>query len=193
MTPLDPEALQVASLVIDVLRELGLDYHLGGSYASAVHGIPRRTHDVDLVVDMGPGMGQEIARALEDRFYVDESAIARAIQERSSFNAVHLGTGIKVDLFVKGTSPFDESEFKRRVSVQVGDSPLTEVFLKSAEDTILRKLLWFRLGGEVSDRQLQDVRGIFRVQAGGLDMEYLDEWADQLEIRDLLEKALSDG
>jgi hypothetical protein len=191
VTPLDPEALQVAFLVINVLQELGLEYHLGGSYASAVHGIPRQTHDVDLVVEMDPGLERRIASALEGGFYVDEQAIARAVRDRSSFNVVHLDTGIKVDLFVKGTSPFDESEFQRRIVVRVGDSPPKEIFLKSAEDTILRKLLWYRMGGEVSDRQWQDVRGIVGVQAGGLDTAYLDEWADRLGIRDLLDLALA--
>jgi hypothetical protein len=168
-----------------------LEYHLGVSYASAVHGIPRQTHDVDLVVEMDPGLERKIASALEGRFYVDEQAIARAVRDRSSFNVVHLDTGIKVDLFVKGTAPFDESEFQRRVVVRVGDSPPKEIFLKSAEDTILRKLLWYRMGGEVSDRQWQDVRGIVGVQAGGLDTAYLDEWADRLGIRDLLDLALA--
>ena len=191
MTPLEPEALQVAFLVIDVLQDLGLEYHLGGSYASAVHGIPRQTHDVDLVVEMGPGVERKIATALEGRFYVDEPAIARAVRERSSFNVVHLDTGIKVDLFVKGSSPFDESEFGRRVPIRVGDSPPKEIFLKSAEDTILRKLLWYRMGGEVSDRQWQDVRGVVGVQAEALDRAYLGEWADRLGVRDLLDLALA--
>jgi hypothetical protein len=43
----------------------------------------------------------------------------------------------------------------------------------------------------VSDRQWQDVRGIVGVQAGGLDTAYLDEWADRLGIRDLLDLALA--
>ncbi len=190
MTALHPEALQVAFLVVRVLREFAVEYHVGGSYASAVHGIPRQTHDVDLVVDLGPGLERKIASALEASFYVDEEAVARAVRERSSFNVVHLETGIKVDLFVKGTSPFDESEFKRRILVRLGDSSDTEVFLKSAEDTILRKLAWFRLGGDVSDRQWHDVLGIVRVQGDGLDTTYLREWADQLGIRDLLDKVL---
>jgi len=180
VTALDPEAIQVVSLVIRTLRELSVEYHVGGSYASAVHGIPRQTHDVDLVVDLGPGLERKIASALKDRFYVDEDAVARAVRERSSFNVVHLETGIKVDMFVKGTSPFDESEFERRIRVELGDSSGTEIFLKSAEDTILRKLLWFRLGGEVSDRQWQDVRGIVGVQGERLDTAYLHEWAERL-------------
>ena len=193
MTSSDPEALQVAFQVLEILERFGVPYHLGGAYASAIHGIPRQTHDVDLVVDLPAGLEKQIATALEGEFYVDEKAIARAVGERTSFNLVHLATGVKVDLFVKGPSAFDESEFGRRVVVRIGDDPPREVFVKSAEDTVLRKALWYQLGGEVSDRQLEDIRGILAMQAGRLDVAYLTRWADQLAIQDLLDELLAKG
>jgi len=91
-------------------------------------------------------------------------------------------------MFVKGTSPFDESEFERSIRVNLGDSAGTEIFLKSAEETILRKLLWFRRGGEASDRRWQDVRGIVGVQGERHDAAYLHGWVERLGIRDLLDK-----
>jgi hypothetical protein len=93
-------------------------------------------------------------------------------------------------LFVKGASAFDEGEFERSIVARLGDESPREVRVKSAEDTVLRKLLWFRLGGEVSDRQWQDVRGIVAVQAERLDVGYLRRWAGQLGILELLERAL---
>jgi len=191
MTLRDPESLEVAFRVLDALNELGIPYHLGGSWASAVHGVPRQTQDVDLVVELKAGDQAGIARALRAEFYLDDASIARAIADRSSFNLVHLGTGIKVDLFVKGLSAFDDSEFRRRVVARLGEAAPREVLVKSAEDTILRKLLWFRMGGEVSDRQWSDVRGIIAVQGAGLDRVYLRRWALALEIDDLLERALT--
>jgi hypothetical protein len=62
--------------------------------------------------------------------------------------------------------------------------------VKTAEDTLLRKLEWYRLGGEVSDRQWSDVVGIVRTQAERLDGEYLRQWARVLEVDDLLTRAL---
>jgi hypothetical protein len=76
------------------------------------------------------------------------------------------------------------------VVVRLGDEAPHDVFVKSAEDTLLRKLLWYRLGGEVSDRQWEDVRGILNVQAERLDMVYLNDWADRLGLRDLLARLL---
>jgi helix-turn-helix protein len=95
-----------------------------------------------------------------------------------------------VDLFVKGVAAFDKAEFDRQVVVRLGDEAPHEVFVKSVEDTLLRKLLWYRLGGEVSDRQWEDVRGILNVQAERLDMAYLNDWADRLGLRDLLDRLL---
>ena len=97
---------------------------------------------------------------------------------------------MKVDLFIKGTSEFDESEFARRVLLRLGDDQPRDVFVKSAEDTVLRKLLWFRRGGEASDRQWSDVCGIVGVQAGNLDVPYLTRWAERLGIRDLLDRVM---
>jgi hypothetical protein len=191
MTPRDPEGLRVAFLVLEVLDRLAVPYHLGGSYASAIHGIPRQTQDVDLVVDLHKECIQDLVQALVGEFYVDEEAVTRAVRERGSCNLVHHATGIKVDLFVKGAAPFDVAEFDRKVAVQLGDETPHEVFVKSAEDTLLRKLLWYRLGGEVSDRQWEDVRGILAVQAGRLDMAYVRDWADRLGIRQLLDRLVA--
>jgi D-ribose pyranose/furanose isomerase RbsD len=191
MTPSDPEALRVAFLVLEVLDRLGVSYHIGGSYASAIHGIPRQTHDVDLVVDLRQDRVGDLVKALAGEFYIDEESVTRAVRERASCNLVHVATGIKVDLFVKGVAAFDVAEFERKIAVRLGDVTPHDVFVKSAEDTLLRKLLWYRLGGEISDRQWEDVRGILSVQAERLDMAYLREWADRLAVRDLLDRLLA--
>jgi hypothetical protein len=59
----------------------------------------------------------------------------------------------------------------------------------SPEDTLLHKLVWFRLGDEISDRQWGDVLGVLRVQGERLDQAYLDAWATSLGVADLLERA----
>jgi aminoglycoside-2''-adenylyltransferase len=190
MTPTYPEALKVLFRVLEVLDQIGAPYHLGGSYASAIHGIPRQTHDVDLVIDLDQKQAIELTRALSGEFYGDEEAAVRAVVERRSFNLVHLATGLKIDVFVKGRSAFDQVEFERSVPVLLGDESCREVLVKSPEDILLRKMLWYRLGGEASDRQLDDIRGILRVQAEQLNRDYLIHWADRLSLRDLLDRLL---
>jgi hypothetical protein len=56
---------------------------------------------------------------------------------------------------------------------------------------VLAKLRWYRAGGESSDRQWADVLGVLRVQAGGLDLDYMRRWAKNIDVLDLLERALA--
>lgn len=60
----------------------------------------------------------------------------------------------------------------------------------SSEDVILSELEWYRLGGEVSERQWRDVISALKVCAGDLDLDYLRQWAAELGVADLLERAL---
>jgi hypothetical protein len=64
--------------------------------------------------------------------------------------------------------------------------------VKAPEDTILRKMLWFREGGEVSDRQWRDILGVLRAQQGSLDLAYLRAWAVRLALTDLLGRATAE-
>jgi hypothetical protein len=56
-------------------------------------------------------------------------------------------------------------------------------------DSILRKLLWFRDGGEISDRQWRDVLSVLRIRGATLEEEYLGDWARRLKVDDLLLRA----
>ena len=108
-----PASLSVVLHVIDILDELHVRYHLGGSFASAIHGVPRQTMDADLVVDLEPGTVVGLIDRLRDRFYVDLDVAKDAVARHGSFNAIHLESGFKIDFFIKGTGEFDEVELER--------------------------------------------------------------------------------
>jgi hypothetical protein len=188
MSPELPEALRVALSVIDVLEEIEIRYHVGGSYASSIHGIPRQTQDIDLVVDLPLTVVDRLASMVRDDFYVDEESARRAIRDKSSFNIIHFESGIKVDLFVRGDAPFDLEEFRRHRPVLIQAEPERRVYVKTAEDILLRKLHWYRQGGEVSDRQWTDVLGVARIHGDALDRAYLERWAPELGVEKLLER-----
>ncbi len=190
MSPELPEALRVALRVIDALEAMGVRYHVGGSYASSIHGVPRQTQDIDLVVELTPQSATTVVRTLAVEFYADESSAREAAIEHGCFNLIHRDTAVKVDIFVRGESAFDLEEFRRHRGELMQLDPERRVMVKSAEDTLLRKLQWYRLGGEVSDRQWSDVLGIVRTQGERLDREYLIRWAANLQVGDLLEKVL---
>ncbi|MCP4203952.1 MAG: nucleotidyltransferase family protein [bacterium] len=192
MTPEHPEALRVALEVIELLDRLGIPYHLGGSYASSVHGIPRQTQDIDLVVDLDTASVRELLSELPEGYYRDLESALDAMGNRKSFNLIHLASGVKIDVFVRGEEPFDREEFRRSRKVSLGSGSDRSVRVKSAEDTILRKLDWFRRGEETSDRQWSDVLGILESQESALDFGYLERWATELGVADLLERARAD-
>ena len=181
-----------ADLIVGVARmleRLGIPYHVGGSVASSAHGMYRASADVDFVIDPTPEQLEALARALEPEFYVSRPAIAEALARRSTFNAIHEATSFKVDFFLKGPGPFDTEELRRSIRQVVGAEGAHTVLIKSAEDTILRKLDWYRRGGETSERQWQDVLSILAAMRGRLDDPYLDRWARELSVADLLTRA----
>ena len=173
--------------LIDVLDRLNVAWYVGGSVASTVHGRFRATNDVDVIAGLREEHASPIRRALEVDHYVDEDSIRDAVHRRSSFNLVHFGTGLKIDVFVAGDSEYEAGVRARRVSEPVGDarSP-RRLWIASAEDTILAKLVWYRRGAETSQRQLRDVRGVFELRGPELDVEYLNRWAPVLGVADLL-------
>ena len=175
--------------VAELLERLGIPYHVGGSVASSAHGMYRASADIDFVIDPTTIQLEALARALEPGFYVSRSAMAEALSSRSTFNAIHDETSFKIDFFIKGTAPFDAEELRRSIRQEVGGERGHAVLLKSPEDTVLRKLEWFRRGGEVSERQWQDVLSILAAARGQLDETYLERWALELGIADLLDRA----
>lgn len=184
------DSLLAALRVIDVLEELGVRYHLGGSWASSIHGVPRQTRDLDIVVDLPHSLVPILVSHLQSEFYLDEERIRHAIQRHSSFNMIHLTTGFKIDVFLHGSGEFDRLEFERSRPQRITTDQEREVVVKSPEDTLLRKLQWYRIGGETSERQWTDILGIVKEQGDRLDREYMGRWAEDLGVSDLLERAL---
>jgi hypothetical protein len=180
--------LTVALRVARAFESLGLRYLIGGSLASSLHGVPRSSHDADIVAEVPGVRADEIASRLKDEFYVDADAIRDAAQRGVSFNVIHNATAFKVDVFVLTRDPFARMEMERRELYTLDDEG-TAAYFASAEDTVLQKLRWYRMTGQSSERQWNDVLGILKVQQGRLNESYLSQWADAIGVADLLERA----
>jgi hypothetical protein len=188
-----PEPIAVTLRVADVLETLGVRYFIGGSLASAVHGVARATLDADVIADLRAEHIEPLTHSLGEQFYFDVDTIRNAVARRSTFNLIHLRTMFKVDVFVSKRRNFDRVQLERRVLQILVTEPQCSLYLASPEDTILAKLDWYRQGGEISDRQWRDVIGVLAAQHGRLDESYLRDWADQLGLRDLLRRAMDEA
>jgi hypothetical protein len=188
-----PDIIEVTLKVIKVFEKLGIAYHIGGSLASSAFGIARSTLDVDIIAEIKPEQASDIFENLRREFYVDSETILNAIQKQSSFNLIHLETLFKVDIFPLKNHPFDRQAFQRRLRKAISEDTSQQLFFATPEDIVLHKLAWYKAGVEVSDRQWNDVQGVLKVQGDQLDMAYLNHWAKELSISQLLEKAIDES
>lgn len=187
------EILDILQRVISKLEVLGIPYMISGSAASSFYAFVRTTQDGDLVVALALDQVEKFATAFAPEFYLDRVSIRRAIQMGGSFNLIHLQSSLKVDFFPLRNRAFSRQEFSRRQARLLLKEAVKPAYVATAEDTILSKLEWFRAGGEVSENQWRDVVGLFKVQADRLDLAYLKQWASELEIDDLLERARAEA
>jgi len=193
--PMPPLPSEPLSRVLEVLDRLEIPWLIGGSVASSAHGIPRTTLDIDLVVDFPPERIDDFVAELSREFYADAALIRESFARGRAANIIHLGSGWKFDLFPLLTDEYSRVAFSRRVyrAVRgVGGEPI-ECAVSSAEDTVLRKLDWYRAGSQTSERQWNDLLGVCRTVGAKLDIPYLRRWATFLRLSDLLEALLAES
>lgn len=185
--------LDALTPLIDTFEALGIAYYIGGSVASIAHGVPRTTLDVDVIAEIHPNQVRLLVSRLQGMYYVQTEDILEAIQQRSSFNLVHLVSMVKVDVFLAPHRPFDRSKAQRAQAAPITTNDPRLFRVTSPEDIVLQKLEWYAIGGRVSERQWNDSQGVLKVQSSSLDLSYLRRWAAELGIDDLLEQALRDA
>lgn len=175
------ETAAVLARIVERLDAVGVAHMIAGSLASSVHGRPRTTQDIDIVIDADEtSVAALVASLPRDEWYVDVDAAKDAVRRRSMFNLIDLSTGWKIDLVIRKMRTFSVEEFSRRqphvvlgVSVQVA----------SAEDTVVTKLEWSKSSGG-SERQLRDVSGIVELKGAALDLHYIERWIAELGLED---------
>ena len=187
------EPIEVTLKVTGVFESLGVPYLISGSLASTLYGMIRTTQDADIVAEMRIEHLQPFVTALQGEFYVDDEMIAESIQHCTSFNIIHRETMFKVDVFIPRPRPFLRSQLARAQKQTFTFETEISAKFASPEDTVLSKFEWYRMGGEVSERQWRDILGVLKTQAGELDLEYLNQWAGELKVADLLERALKES
>jgi hypothetical protein len=174
---------EVLQLVLARLDECGIPYMITGSFASNMQGVPRATQDADVIIESSLKSLDKFFESLGADFYASSEAAIEALKREGIFNVIHLETGFKIDLIIKKSRPFSKTEFSRRQKVSfLGQSR----WFATAEDLILVKLEWAKIGD--SERQFTDALNVAKIQRNDLNWPYLQKWAEELGIKDLLER-----
>lgn len=171
-------ASEVLRRITTAFDRAGIAYMLTGSFASAHHGAPRSTLDIDIVIAANSEQLRSFVQSLpSSEYYADLDAALEARRGQSLFNVIDLATGWKIDLIIRKSRAFSQEEFNRRQLVTVQDLAL---FVASAEDVVIAKLEWSKLAQ--SQRQTEDVASILRLRWEALDRPYLEKWISELDL-----------
>ena len=186
---LEPPTVVAVARALDALS---VRWAIGGSLASAAHVEPRATNDVDVIAMLTENEARHLVGELGADFYADADAAADAARRRSSFNIIDNRSFLKNDVFVPGGGPLGAGQLDRLQMLEIFPG-FRELPVLVAEDVVLQKLPWYRLGGGVSDRQWRDIVSVLRISGPAIDQGYLDEVASPEGLSELLERARADA
>lgn len=174
--------------VIDALNSGGINYMIVGSYSTNFYGVPRATHDADIVIELTNQSMSALRDRLGPDFIFDPQMAFETITATSKFVVTMTSPPFKVELFLLSDDPHDLARFVRRKKVRLCDR---DVWMASMEDAIIMKLRWGRKGSRRKD--LDDIVKVLGVQARNIDYVYLRGWCDKHGTRDLLEELLKEA
>lgn len=178
MEQTDPRTLLVN--IARIFERLKIPYLVTGGMAVFVWGRPRFTADIDVVMEIKPadvkGLGEAL-RDLGEAGYFDEDVANEVVRSGGEFNFIDGVTGIKVDFWISSNNNFDLSRFERRTTKEISSQ---KVYFTSAEDLVLSKLKWYKASN--SNRHLEDAESILKISGADMDMNYLREWVERLEL-----------
>ena len=190
----DPNNMDAASQesflkkLIERLRDHNIPYMISGSVSSSLHGQPRATRDVDIVINPTEKQLLEFCQSLDEDYYVSLSAVRDAFKNKSMFNIIDNQSGWKADFICLKDRVFSQQEFDRR---SVANIKGMDVWIASPEDTILSKLDWAK--DSHSEQQLRDALGVAYIQWDHLDINYMQKWAKELQVNESLQQLLEEA
>lgn len=162
----------------DALEAAAIPYMITGSFVSAVHGVPRATHDIDVVI---APTAQQLLTLLkqfpESEYYAEVEDALQAFRHSTQFNVIDQHGVWKVDFILRKNRPFSKTEFDRRRLINILG---VQVYAATPEDILIAKLEWAKMGE--SERQIRDAAGIIEIQGAALDIPYVEKWVRELDL-----------
>ncbi len=177
------EQVEIFLIFTERLERAGINYMVTGSVASMLYGIPRFTHDLDLVIELHSHQIQAFEAVFpQEEFYCPPSDVLRIEgrrPRRGHFNLIHHETGFKADIYSHCTDPLQQwgLEHKKRIELKKDKG----LWAAPAEYVIVRKLDYYREGQ--SARHLEDIAGMLDVSGDIIDQSIIQHWVEKLNLQ----------
>ncbi|MFN0277314.1 MAG: DUF6036 family nucleotidyltransferase [Pyrinomonadaceae bacterium] len=162
---------------VKIADNLRIKYMVTGSFAMSAFGEIRTTRDVDIVVQLSEKHILPLTKAFDQPYYINESSIRRALDNRSMFNIVNSEWGTKIDCIIQKDTDFARQSFERRRRVVVSEIPF---WTTTKEDLIVAKLNWAR--DTHSEMQIRDIANL---TSNEYDAGYVRRWIDRMELTEI--------
>jgi len=175
------------TLVLEALKAAHVDYLIGGAIAEWAWGEPRATQDIDIVINLPIESVGKLSKELEkrDMLVPAEVILDTLLEDRADIpiNAIHIHSGLKADLYpVRSGDELRLTAFQRRQRVEYGP-PIGRVYVHSAEDLVLYKLLYFSISQQ--PKHSRDIAAILHAKKDKIDFDYIEEWTTRLGLSSL--------
>lgn len=185
------DSISLANELHQLFESINIPYYVSGGVASSIHGEPRSTRYLDLVILVQPDQIDLLVTTLEIAGYYCPAGAVENLKQgcERMLNITHTETIGNADFYISDSSPFAVSQMARRILPDLDGIP--PFWVASPEDMILQKLRWGQ--SSQSEKQWRDVLGILKLQAQSLDYTYLMQWAEHLDLVDTLSRALTEA
>jgi len=183
------DSIGLASVLNQILTKLDISYYVTDGVAAIAYGEPRTTQDLDIVVYVDLLNLSQLVNELENNGFYVAGVDDVVIGQISILQVTQIEMISRADIIITTDEPYEQLKISRRQVYSLPDG--TDVIIASAEDIILSKLAWS--SQSKSDKQWRDILGILKTQRERLDFAYLEQWSQQLEVFDELEKAKNES
>lgn len=177
------EAANVFLIFTKPLEENQICYMATGSVASMLYGIPRFTHDLDLVIELSSKQYHTITNAFPlDDFYTPPEEVVKIEAhrpQRGHFNIIHHETGLKGDIYIHGQDPLQKWGLTNRKRIEISED--SGMWVAPPEYVIVRKLEYYREGN--SDKHIHDIKGMLEISGEMINLDTINEWVKHLDLQ----------